>query len=65
MTDPCECECMCSRKRRLDWHDSPVEDFVAAINVHNPEGVCIEHNGKCERVPCCKDKPGETTEHDW
>lgn len=64
MSDPCGGECMCSAKRRLDWK-SPVEDWVAAINRHNPEGVCIEHEGECSRVPCCKSNPEETTEGDW
>jgi hypothetical protein len=61
MSHPCEGECMCSAKRRLDWK-SPVEDWV---DRHNPEGVCIEHGGKCERVPCCKANPEETTEEGW
>lgn len=64
MTDPCDGECLCSKRRRLEWN-SPVEEIVGAIEVHNPEGVCIERDGKCDRVPCCKDKPGETTEEGW
>lgn len=46
-------------------NEAPVEDWVAAINRHNPEGVCIEHEGECSRVPCCKSNPEETTEGDW
>lgn len=54
----------CGCDECLSW-ESPVEDLVDAIERHNPEGVCIERDGKCEREPCCKDKPEETTEGGW
>ena len=58
----CGEDCPC----RLDWETAEAEDFVDAIERHNPEGVCIEHDGQCKRVPCCKTKPGETAEPgDW
>jgi hypothetical protein len=41
------------------------EELVEGICRHNPEGVCIEKDGKCERVPCCKNKPGESAEEGW
>ena len=41
-------------------------DAIAALyDPSDPVGVCNERDGKCSRVPCCKDKDGEKTQPGW